>query len=143
MKYTDLTTVMKAPKCGQMLAYTREKVIFQPYSNLEEVGQMLADTEILELHLFNRQKEYRSIASCSSRHEGGKIEVVADFPAEKESDVYKETVMLEKKFGTKITVLNHIHYNSKDSDMEDSDNHYRKYNGMAYIDNYRLRMEEE
>lgn len=129
MKYTDLTRVMEAPQCGQMLAYTRKRVIFQPYRNLEEVEQVLADTEILELHLFDGQKEYRTIVSCSPRFESGRIEAVAEFPADRESDVYKETVMLEKEFGTKITVLNHIHYN--------------ECNGMADIDNYRLRMEEE
>lgn len=129
MKYTDLTRVMEAPECGQMLAYTREKVIFHPYSNLEEVGQVLADTEILELHLFDGEKEYRSIVSRSPRFEDGKIETVAEFSADRESDVYKETMMLEKEFGVKITVLNHIHYN--------------EHNGMADIDNYRLRMEEE
>ncbi len=129
MRYTDLTRVAEAPECGHMLAYTRKKVIFQPYGNLEEVREVLANTELLELHLFDGQKEYRSIASRSLRFEGGRIEAVAQFPADRESDVYKETVMLEKEFGAKITVLNHIHYDES--------------NGMADIDNYRLRMGEE
>lgn len=128
MKYTDLTRVTEAPGGGQMLAYTREKVIFHKYANLEEVEQELANTEILELHLFDEKKEYRSIASRSPRSEGGKFETVVEFPADRESDVYKETVMLEEEFGKAITVLNHIHYD--------------KNNGMADIDNYRLRMGE-
>lgn len=129
MKYADLLRVTEAPGCGQMLAYTRKGVIFQPYGNLEEVREVLANTEILELHLFDGRKEYRSIASRSPRFENGRIEAIAEFPADRESDVYKETVMLEKGYDTKITVLNHIHYD--------------EYNGMADIDNYRLRMGEE
>lgn len=128
MKYKDLTRVTEAPGSGQMLAYTREEVIFQKYVNLEEVEQKLADTEILELHLFDEKKEYRSIVSRSPRSKDGKFETVAEFPADWESVVYKETVMLEKEFGTAITVLNHIHYDEN--------------SGMADIDNYRLRMGE-
>lgn len=79
---------------------------------------------ILELHLFDDKKEYRSITSESSRHKDGVIEHVADF-AYDEDTVYKETPVLEK--GGTITVLNHLSYDK---------------NGMASIDDYRLTMEE-
>lgn len=125
MYYRDLKKISEAPDQGQMLAYTRKQVIFQPYANPDEVKQMLADEQILELHLFDRDREYRAITSHSPRFEGGVIETIADFPAENENETYEDTVALEKEFGTAITVLNHIHYDE---------------NGMADIDNYRLRM---
>ena len=50
-------------------------------------------------------------------------------PEEEENKVYRESVVTEKEFGAVITILNHIHYDEK--------------NGMADIDNYRLRMGEE
>lgn len=125
MYYEKLKRISEAPECGQMLAYTRKKVIFQPYADPNEVKQILADEQILELHLFDRDREYRAIASRSPRFQDGVIETIADFPADCGSEIYEDTVALENEFGTAITVLNHIHYDK---------------NGMADIDNYRLRM---
>lgn len=125
MYYRDLKKISEAPDCGQMLAYTRKQVIFQSYANQDEVKQRLADEQILELHLFDRDIEYRAIASRSMRFKGGVIETIVDFPADCEEETYEDTVALEKEFGLAITVLNHIHYDE---------------NGMANIDNYRLRM---
>lgn len=68
-----------------MLAYTRKKVIFQPYADPDEVKQILADEQILELHLFDRDREYRAIASRSPRFQDGVIETIADFEKLKEN----------------------------------------------------------
>lgn len=125
MYYENLKRSSEAPPCGQMLAYTRKQVIFRPYVSLDEVRQILADVQLLELHLFDKDREYRAVVSRSPRFENGVIETVADFPADRENEIYEDTVALEKEFGTAITVLNHIQYDE---------------NGMAYIDNYRLRM---
>lgn len=124
MRYVQLKKAAEAPKSGQMLAYTRKQVIFQPYSKPEEVEQALSDAEVLELHLFDRDREYRAVASRSPRFPDGVIETAAEFAEDR--DVYKETAALEEEFGKAITVLNHIHFD------QDS--------GMGHIDNYRLRM---
>lgn len=125
MTLQDLNKLKEAPAQGQMLAYTRRKVIFQPYEGREAVTEALGDKELLELHLFDGQKEYRCVVSGSSRFPSGMIETVADFPEDDEWSVYREDVLLEDG-QEEITVLNHIAYNGD--------------NGMAYVDNYRLKM---
>lgn len=125
MRLQDLKRMKEAPSCGQLLAYTRKRVLFQQYENVEELEEVLNEEELLELHLFDAQREYRCVATGSRRFPSGVIETVIDFPEEEESSVYREDVLLEDRKGM-ITVLNHIAYN------ED--------NGMAYVDNYRLRM---
>ncbi|MCC8149983.1 MAG: hypothetical protein LIO96_00560 [Lachnospiraceae bacterium] len=113
-----------APERGQMLLYTRRSVLFRTYEDKAEIADNLADQELLEVHLFDRKKEYRAIATRSPRFPQGMIETVADFPENEESAVYRELVLLEKGKGV-ITVLNHIAYDK---------------NGMASVDNYRLTM---
>lgn len=130
MKLCELKRLKEAPEQGMMLAYTRKKVIFHSYSNLMEVESLIGEMELLELHLFDKGREYRCIASRSPRYCDGMIEAVIDFPEEDEEHVYKEKVRLQKGMGAeKIVVLNHLSYS------ED--------NGMLMVDNYRLRMEEE
>ncbi len=125
MTLQDLKKPEQAPAQGQMLAYTRQKVIFRPYEGREKVTEVLGNSELLELHLFDEQKEYRCVASGSSRFPSGVIETVADFSEEDERTLYREDVLLEDS-QEEITVLNHIAYNEE--------------NGMAYVDNYRLKM---
>lgn len=125
MTLQDLKKLEGAPAQGQMLAYTRQKVIFKKYEEREELFETLAGKELLELHLFDEQKEYRSVASKSRRFPSGVIEVITDFPEEDEWTVFKERVFLEDS-QEEITVLNHIAYNEE--------------NGMAYVDDYRLKM---
>lgn len=141
MKWMELNTE-RAPEKGQLLAYIRrEKLIFLPYEDLGEVDKLLSGKELLEVHLFDRIKEYRAITSRSRRfmrkeseaeqdpaesarqNSVGIIEYLADFPDD-EDTVYKETIRLEKGQGT-ITVLNHITYNES---------------GMAAVDDFRLCM---
>jgi len=107
-----------------MLLYTRRSVLFQEYADKTEVGKNLADQELLEVHMFDREKEYRAIATRSPRFPRGIIETVADFPENEEDAIYRESVLLEKGEGV-ITVLNHIVYDKK---------------GMASMDNYRMKM---
>lgn len=125
MTLQDLKKLESAPAQGQMLVYTRQEVIFKKYEGREELSEVLGDKELLELHLFDEQKEYRSVASRSRRFPSGVIETVADFPEEDKWTVFKESVLLEDS-QEQITVLNHIAYNEE--------------NGMAYVDDYRLKM---
>ncbi len=128
MHWCDLKRINEAPPRGYALIYTRQNVIFEAYDSLEELRSGIEadkkNDELLEIHLFDNDKEYRSVSSQSSRYSDGLIEAIIDFDADDEINIYKEEVLLEGKEQGKITVLNHIFYNE---------------NGMACIDNYRLR----
>ena len=123
MKIEQLKRFDEAPMKGQVLAYTRKRVVFQNYKSHEEVQQLLTGDDIVELHMFDTDREYRSIVSESSRYDTGIIEWLEDFPDEAKT-VYKEECLLENGGGS-IIVLNHIRYDE---------------NGMAQVDTYRLNM---
>lgn len=125
MTLQDLKKLEQAPAQGQLLAYTRQEVIFRPYDGREAIPEILGSGELLELHLFDDRKEYRCVASRSRRFPEGVIEAVVDFPEKDEWSVYREDVLLEDS-QEEITVLNHISYKEE--------------NGMAYVDDYRLKM---
>lgn len=127
MKTQDLKRWKEAPESGMMLAYTRKNVIYKQYRRLEEVENALSGQELLELHLFDDLKEYRSIVTRSPRYPEGVIEAVIDFPEGDERSVFGETAFLENGRGT-ITVLNHLKYSDA--------------NGMVTVDNYRLKRGE-
>ena len=144
MTFTNLKRRHEAPESGQLLAYTRKKVYFQPYDSFSEIEELLQNEKLLELHLFDRDKEYRAILTRSKRFKDNnteastkdeyQIETIADFSEADKASIYKERVKLFQKNlseeqtsgNTKsevITVLNHISYGK---------------NGMAYVDNCRL-----
>ena len=132
MKMADLKRINEAPESGQMLAYTREKVFFKPYLGIDEVKEEFTNQNLLELHLFDRNKEYRAIASESVRYRmDGYVDTVSDFRSDEKDEsgaeaVYSESVLLEN--GGRITVLNHLKFDEE--------------TGMAYVDDYRLVMED-
>ncbi len=124
MNLEKLENILKAPKKGTCLIYTRQDVLYEDY-DVESVSEYLKSItgEILEIHFFDQDKEYRAIYTESRRREkeGNVIEYISDFKNEPNS-VYSERCFLEN--GENITVLNHISFDEK--------------NGMAYIDDYRL-----
>ena len=129
MRWQELKRKAEAPERGWILAYTREAVCFHLYESQEELEQELADQELLELHLFDQEKEYRSLSTRSRRFPDGVVETVEDFAEQSsgEASVYAEQVLLSGEWeGRTITILNHISYEEA--------------NGMAAIDNYRLKM---
>lgn len=127
MKINELKDISNAPSQGQMLVYTRNNVFFEPYDSIESVKNKFKEDEVLEIHMFDEDKEYRAILSTSKRFKEGKIEAIVDF-ANKKDSVYPEHILLENTYAAqgKITVLNHIVYGE---------------NGMASIDQYRFVME--
>lgn len=130
MYWSELKEKGNAPESGQILAYTRlKKPIFHAYENLGQIEKELEQTNLLEIHLFDEEREYRAVEARRRI-----IEVLVDFPASDEERVYAETVLLEE--GDTITVLNHIRY---DDEMEGSAEN-EDVSGMAVIDNYRLKM---
>lgn len=121
MKINDLKRISEAPEKGWLLALTRQRVIFEPYHHLNDVTEKLSDMDLLELHLFDEQKEYRMLSSARRP-----IEWTADFDVTDIEHTYEEKMYLEAPYkGKKLTVYNHIHYDE---------------NGMIQIDDYRLSM---
>lgn len=131
MKYSDLNIEEKAPHSGQLLAYTRTQVLFEKYTDLNKAKELLDGQELLEVHMFNKEKEYRAVATKGKRKFDGCNDGVIEHEAKFENDdmkVYKENVLLDNKYKNygSITVLNHIDYDEL---------------GMAKFDDYRLIME--
>ena len=112
-----------APTVGQMLVYTRQEVIFKQYNDLSEVIKIFAENEVLEMHLFDKDKEYRTVKTRSKRVSKGYIETLISAIDNKE-DVYEEVVNVDG--GRKLKVINILNYSET---------------GMISIDNYRLVME--
>jgi len=109
----------KAPKCGNVLAYLRKEVVLEKYNSEDELKSILGNSEILELHLFDNDKELRCLMSESKRFPGliAYLEDIKEDP----DNTYKEDCFLDN--GDKLTVLNHIVFDES---------------GMASIDSYRL-----
>lgn len=129
MRLCDLNYKNNAPKCGVMLAYSRERVYLEKYENIEELAAIVGDADLLEIHLFDQEREYRAVKSESkrwNRNSKGIIEKTVIGKAD--DDTYPVDVVLDKNFSKKlknksIRVLNYLVYDD---------------NGAAMIDNYRL-----
>lgn len=125
-KLRESGEIEHAPEPGIMLVYTRKKVIFERYQSLQQAGERLRGEEILEVHLFDKEKEYRALASQSKRFPGHFIDKV--FRAEDEDCIYSQEILLEttevNKTGMKkVQVNNHITFSET---------------GMAVIDRYQF-----
>ncbi len=125
MRLSELKDISLAPEKEQIMAYARTKVLFESYESLQDLIARYQLEDFLEIHLFDRNKEYRSIMSESIRYRGrnGVIECVEDFSADDVKSVYREERELES--GVKMTVFHHVAYDD---------------NGMAYVDGYRMSM---
>lgn len=113
------------PSNGYLMAYTRKQVIFCKYGDLSELDTKLKGLDILELHLFDDQKEYRWVVSQSARSPEHYVDHFADFT--EDDDTFVQNIVPENKFlaeTREIVVVNHISYSET---------------GMAYIDDYRLK----
>lgn len=119
----ELKRIGEAPRSGHALIYTRQKVIFKAYNDIEKLIEEIKNDELLEIHLFDDNIEYRAVSTRSKRYPERVIEAVIGEKNEDQS-IFEEEVLLERKGQEKITVLNYISYDE---------------NGMAFIDNYRLR----
>lgn len=127
MKIDELNLRESAPSKGQMLVYTRQNVEFKSYNSLDEVEKGFIDSELLEIHLFDDEKEYRAISSTSYRFkEKGFIECVVSDEKHIGDEVYMESVVTENEYNNiPITVINYVTFDER---------------GMAKINDYRLKM---
>lgn len=140
MQIDKLIKIEDAPSTGYILAYTRkQKPVFRKYCSIEQIKSEYADEELLEIHLFNDNKEYRAISSTSNKNKNGFIECIVTDSMYKilrdESgnalskgssyEVYEEITKLDEPFETTgwLKVCNYIEFNDR---------------GMSKIIDYRL-----
>ena len=120
MRIADLNRIGEAPEHGMILAYVRDRVIFHEYTCLNEISTELEGKELLELHLFDKNREYRAVMSESHRFKDGRIECIIDFT---DDNTYTLRSKIEGS-GDMLSTVCHISYDPE--------------TGMAYLDNYRL-----
>lgn len=127
MVVQDLRIKDSAPAEGILLVYLRQRIIFEKYNSIDEVIHKLNGETLLELHMFDQDKEYRAITTTSRRFSNGLIEEVVDFPYfEGASDCFVTDSLTDNAFNTevaKIRIINHLIYDD---------------NGTVSVDNYRL-----
>jgi hypothetical protein len=126
-----------------VFAAYRDRVVYGKYQKMDSDSFVLPDgtlvnyamigqnTDLLELHLFDRNREYRCVRT---RRRGMLENLIEDKKASEEyEDSYTEEIyVLEEKEGAdqkerfrqKVGVVNYIHYNTDD---------------LAVIDQYRLK----
>ena len=113
MRYEECKDISNAPQKGFLLAYTRDKVVFERYETLTYVESCLRNKELLELHLFDDNKEYRAIYSSSYN---AAIESVCEEKDCDKDEIYSVDIYLDGKYQTvspnnMITIVNILQYN--------------------------------
>lgn len=115
----------EAPQRGTIYATFIDKMVYKKYASLDEIKDLLTADNLLEMHLFDKEKELRFI---KTRDEG----ILKYFvPGNMEyDDVYEEELYVsganidkQDQLSEKIKVINYIKYDEND---------------MLHIINYRL-----
>ena len=110
-----------APENGSMYAIYKDRVEYNRYSLAELQSNSCIGNNLLELHLFDNNREYRLVQSSR-----GKIESCISDENVYHDDKYVERVYTQGKFdiSDQVEVINYITYDEND---------------IAMINNYRLR----
>ena len=115
----------EAPQKGTIYATFIDKMVYKKYASLDGIKDLLTADNLLEMHLFDKEKEVRFI---KTRDEG----ILQYFvPGNMEyDDVYEEELYVsganidkQDQLSEKIKVINYIKYDEND---------------MLHIINYRL-----
>lgn len=121
-----MLSLEQAPQKGTIYATFIDKVVYQKYESLDEISSYLMETGLLELHLFDAQKELRFLKTA---WKGIRSVVISD--ACEHDDTYEETLYVaadnvdrQDNLREKVTVVNYIQYDEND---------------MIHIINYRLK----
>ena len=111
--------LLKAPEHGTMYAIYIGKVVYEPYTREQLLEKDDLEENLLELHLFDKEKEYRYI-----KKRKGYIETeISDETVELDDkdDKYEETIFTLKKNqekpdenNGKVMVINYIKYDEND-----------------------------
>ncbi len=110
----------QAPEQGIMYALYKDRMIFEPYKKEELPKEDELKKNLLELHLFDGEKEYRFIKTRKGEIEK---ETICDSQVPHD-DRYIEKIFVSKERNECIEVVNYITYDEDD---------------LMAIRNYRLR----
>lgn len=121
-----MLVIENAPQKGTIYATFIDKMVYRKYQSLSEISEYLTEEGLLELHLFDAEKELRFI---KTRSKGlMRYEVFDDGSYD---DVYCESLYVsgrnidkQDNLSEKIVVVNYIKYDEND---------------MCKIVNYRLK----
>ena len=120
-----MVSIEGAPQKGTVYATFIDKVVFQKYQSLKEIEELAKEDRMLELHLFDREKEYRVL---KTRKKGIQTFLISD--ACVHDEVYEEEIYVsadnvdkQTNLSAKLKVVNYIQYDRND---------------MIHIVNYRL-----
>lgn len=109
------------PASGYVLAYFRKCIVFERYSDASCIEKILTDNQqLLELHAFDDDKEYRYVL----KDNGEALEHVIEDEAGRDTKV--ELVKVEESLSSVMSSLKVVNYIDYDE------------NGMISINNYRL-----
>ena len=104
-----------APEKGIMYALYIDRMVFQEYTKDQLLKDAYLEDKLLEMHLFDENKEYRYIKSRLKE-----IECVIDDSIEHE-DVYVKSTYIQSNLDEEVTsssnrvnVVNYIQYNADD-----------------------------
>lgn len=124
-----MLNIDNAPEQGIIYAAYVDKMIYQPYKNKKELTEYLTEEKLLEMHLFDREKELRFLKNRS-----GVIKCYEIKDDESYDDFYVESSYLlgadidqTKNLKQKVEVVNYIRYDEND---------------LLHIVNYRLKEHE-
>lgn len=113
-----------APKRGTIYATFIDKMVYKKYESIDEIEELVTKDNLLEIHLFDKEKELRFL---KTRDEGIVQYLISD---NMEYDIYEEELYVsgenidkQDNLSKKIKVVNYIKYDEND---------------MIHIINYRL-----
>ena len=112
----------KAPEKGIMYALYTDRMEFSRYHKAELLkNENKLKENLLEIHLFDREKEYRCV-----RASRGEIE--AEIEDSQADDIYEECIFTSNPDIPRVCVINYLTYDEND---------------LMMINNYRLKEVEE
>lgn len=105
-----------APERGMIYALYVDKMIYESYENKQQLTEYLAEEKLLEMHLFDREKELRLLKTGSGEIKSYEIKDDKEY-----DDVYVESIYLlgadidqTKDLKQKVEVVNYIRYDEND-----------------------------
>ena len=101
-----ITRINEAPESGVMYALYVDRVVYKEYLKDDLINDLALEDKLLELHLFDENKEYRLIKARNKD-----IECVIE-DSVNHDDKYEENIFVGDK--KKVTVINYIKYDEDD-----------------------------
>lgn len=107
--------INNAPDKGMMYALYIDRMVFKPYTKEELLNDLYLQDKLLELHLFDKDKEYRYINASNKE-----IETIISDDVDYDDTYIEEVYCMSKadedanKDSKKIGVINYIKYDEND-----------------------------